>query len=699
MSADRITDALLNSINKSIRNEAKEFEWETYFRTWFREAGTPCFFLFKKNLSVTNTQYVELFSLLETYCRDSETGEVKRQILFHTTEQMKVSVTDVMNNLLDVAPSERKAQIKEFVKTYREVFGSTFAVNMFYNSCAVFLPPGIEIDLDRICADAGYIHSAGHSIFIRNLKKAKLKDFEASVQAHLNGMAEESLPVPFVVYAHEDFSEFDKESHDQISRGIDGTKLYVEKMSMGSNRLAQIIQDMRVRFKGRLDIPEAGSYKKSHQFANANTIWLIGDRSVAPLNTVNPGVDRYYICYQQRSKNDNPFFYFDENKPAWKSHTTMPHSLTAALINSTRPHQPETTICDPFGGTGTTWFEVKRLGLPATIRCSDLSPIMKLLVSDNLQFFLMPKNSLSTLGDQLRAVLAAVKRDGILDDRQSSLPLNSFQEDGTGAMSYSYAVRLLNDLKHDQPLEDQEFNFSQVFVEDFSRQSFVTRLVFYVVLRAELRYQGGYKRKATKFDRAFEKSLTELLEQTDKLHQLRNKVEDRATSNFGSYLTFRGTYSSVIVPSFITRSPESFKSDLAAEIAVKDACDLKPGSLDIIVCDPPYGFNTTEDRNDLAHLYSRYLDSALLALREHGHLIVCLPAESYTGRDLPYCTYGKLVSNQILVKAHKLGKHVFVPGRSLPHRMLVPPYYWEADRALRRVILHFRVSASEHQTR
>jgi len=598
---------------------------------------------------------------------------------------MKATVTDVINNLLDVPESDREAQVGEFCRTYREIFASTFAVNMFYNSCAVFVPPGININLDRICADAGYIHSAGHSVFIRNLKKARQKDFEASVHTHLSSLPTEGFPVPFVVFAHEDFSEDDKDSRDQINRGIEGTKLFIEKMSMGSNRLAQIIQDMRRQFKGRLDIPEPGSYK-SHKFEKSKAMWLICDRSVAPINTVNPGSERYYICYQQQSKNDNAFFYFDENKPAWKSHTTMPHSLTAALINATRPHADGIAICDPFGGTGTTWFEVKRLGLAATVRCSDLSPIMKLLVEDNLKFFLMNRSDLSIIHDQLHTVVEAVKKDGAHDGQQISLELNS------ESAPYSYAVRLLNDLKVDQPLEDQEFSFSPAFVENLARQHYFTRLVFYVVLRAELRYQGGFKRKATRFSKAFEKSLNELLHQTMQLLGLRHKVDDRAVTNCGSYLTFRGTYSSVIVPSLITELPASFTTALAGEILIEDACDLAPSSVDVIVCDPPYGFNTTEDRNELARLYSRFLDSAILALREHGHLIVCLPAESYTGRDLPYCTYGNLVSNQILVKAHKLRKKIFVPGRSLPHRMLVPPYYWEAERALRRVVLHFRVS-------
>ena len=238
-----------------------------------------------------------------------------------------------------------------------------------------------------------------------------------------------------------------------------------------------------------------------------------------------------------------------------------------------------------------------------------------------------------------------------------------------------------------------------MLVESLGHKPYLIRLLFYIVLRAELRNQGGYKRRAITFEKAFEKSLNEIASQLEKLIRLRGHIEDGQTQNFGSYLSFRGTYSPVLVPSFITRAKDSFNSEIAAEVSVRDACNLDPGSLDIVICDPPYGFNTTEDGNELADLYSRFIDAALLALREHGHLIICLPAESYTGRDLPYCTYSKLVSNQVLVKAHKLGKHVFLPGKSLPHRMLAPPYYWEAERALRRVLLHYRISASEHQFR
>ena len=213
-------------------------------------------------------------------------------------------------------------------------------------------------------------------------------------------------------------------------------------------------------------------------------------------------------------------------------------------------------------------------------------------------------------------------------------------------------------------------------------------------LRAEHRYQGGFRRHAVTFEKAFEKSLAELLEQSALLQALREKVDGDTAKQRGTFLTARGTYSPVVVPSLIVDGRLS-EAVLQAEVAIRDACDLEQDSMDVIICDPPYGFSTTEDREALATLYSRFFDAALLAFREHGHLIVCLPSESYTGRDLPYCTYSKLVSNQILAKADRLGKHLFAPGRSIPHRMILPPYYWEAERALRRVILHYRFSSSQ----
>ena len=473
--------------------------------------------------------------------------------------------------------------------------------------------------------------------------------------------------------------------------------MYLDKMSMGVHSLAQIVQDMRETFAGKLDIPPPGPYNISHNFKKSRTLWLICDRSLSQSNPMSAGNERYYICYEQVAMNNNPFFFFDENKPAWKSHTTLPHSLTAALINASRPLPDGAKLCDPFVGTGTTWFEAKRLALKAGIRCSDLSPASVLMVKDNLEFFLMDEAGLSKLRSKLCEINEAVKNDRKAppsEHPQAALDFGLQPKELSGAEPYLYAVTLLNDLKHDQPNADQEFNLTPEFVGRLASLAPIARFLFYVVLRAELRYQGSYKRKSVTFDKAFTNSLDELLNQIEQLIEVRNAIETRACSHHGNYVVYQGKYSTVVIPALMLVSYDELRRTIEAEVNVGNAHDLEPESLDLIICDPPYGFNTTEDKTSLAEIYSKFLDSALTALREKGHLIICLPAESYTGRDLPYCTRSTLVVNQVLIKAQALGKQIYLPARSIPSRVFAPPYYWEAERALRRVILHFRVSTA-----
>ena len=303
-----LKNLLAACIEKSLAEDTHDFQWNAFFRQWFREKGTPCFFLFKRHLGVTNAQYVELFSLLEANCIDVATTKIKQQLLFHTTAQMKATIVDSISMLLDVPVEHRKAQTIAFAERYCELFASTVVVDMFYCSCAVFVPPTVSVDLFQVCADAGYVHSVGQSVYVRNIKKARKNDFYSNLEQHLKTVPSSELPVPFVVYAHEDFSGYDKEAREQIGRGIEHTKLYLEKMSMGGYRLAQVVHDMRKHFDERLNIPEPGPYDQVHNFEKSRTLWLICDRSVSAGNPMTPGSERYYICYEQIAKNDSPFF-------------------------------------------------------------------------------------------------------------------------------------------------------------------------------------------------------------------------------------------------------------------------------------------------------------------------------------------------------------------------------------------------------
>jgi tRNA G10 N-methylase Trm11 len=61
--------------------------------------------------------------------------------------------------------------------------------------------------------------------------------------------------------------------------------------------------------------------------------------------------------------------------------------------------------------------------------------------------------------------------------------------------------------------------------------------------------------------------------------------------------------------------------------------------LDLIVTDPPYGFNTNENKFKLGHLYQQMIRTFLSALTNHGQLVIAVPEWSHTGRQMPAFTY------------------------------------------------------------
>jgi hypothetical protein len=228
--ASTISDLFAESIITSIDTEKNEFIWEKFFMRWFRGHGKPCYFIFRKHLGVTNTQYVELFSLIQSLSSISGTKEISDCFLFRTADDLKTTLTETINSLLDEDESKREQMIKGFAVNYSDAFSRTAAIDLFYCSCAVFLPPGIDINLEKLCAQSGYVHSAGYSIYIRNIKKARKHDLIQSITSYLQTSGAQR-PIPFVVYSHEDFDGYDDGASDQIRRGIDSLKhLYLPQL-------------------------------------------------------------------------------------------------------------------------------------------------------------------------------------------------------------------------------------------------------------------------------------------------------------------------------------------------------------------------------------------------------------------------------------------------------------------------------------
>lgn len=680
---------LVNILTKSI--ESNEFKPDKFFLHWFREYGHPYFFLFKKNLSVTNISHPELFSLIRQHLYITSTRHHAHEPLFHTTAAFTQAIQSIVRPIverLQFTPQD----LWKTAELYWPILEQSVIVTQFFTSCAVLLPPHLDLDVLNICAESGYVYDCGHSLFVRKISKATELHFFEAIDRHLIRYPDYQGKLQFVPFSREDFADDQNVAYmqDAMQNGIEGVKMRVEKLHMRNTSLPQVFRHMEERYKGRLIFREAGPYRKMHPESSDTTLWLITDRSVNNANPTTPGGESYYICYQELYYNDSPFHVFDENKPAWTAHNTIPHTLLGAMINITKPwsSDKETVIQDPFAGTGTTWLECEKY---QRIRCiaSDINPLFPTLLEDNIAFFSMSQLELADYIGQLRQLLVILVP---LASRHST-------ESGDGDLLidvgdlrfppvYRVAVELVDQLSVGKVRPILSFDFSPDIAARIRSFSFFGRLVFYLALRAELQYQSAIIRGATGRVAGFVKAAKYLIGEIESSLEWHGRAVHSVEAS-KTFSLFPGHYakSCGIGGSRLRESRD--KARAHEDIGVCDARLLKEASCDVLVTDPPYGFNTEEGLMELAELYGEVILAMVAAVRDDGHIVLCLPSKTFSGRPLPTCTASQIVTAQVLRSADRLGKAVYSPSRSrLP--MSVPPYYW-VSQALQRSILHFRI--------
>jgi hypothetical protein len=336
----KVRDALIKTLEKSFEKEpsqrgGRRFSSSKFFKRWFTSDGTAYHFLFKKNLRVTNIQFAELISLIRCHARPKDGTEIG-ELQFVTTNRFR----NWLDSIISTFNAEKdKKPLRHIVDLYGSIIARTIIVDPHFTSSFVCVSKYLELDLLPICAYSGYIHSCGRNVFIRKIDKTKKEHLFESLDVFLKRYTKKANKIFFAVYAHEDFSSFDRSDESNLRDGLDEVKIHVEKFFMGQERLVSVLREMKTRYNGRLEIPDPGDFREKHEeFRNHKgvdpnrTLWLIRDYSIEG-KTLKQGGDEYFICYEQMWKNENPFHVFDENKPAWISHTTIPHTLLGAMIN------------------------------------------------------------------------------------------------------------------------------------------------------------------------------------------------------------------------------------------------------------------------------------------------------------------------------------------------------------------------------
>jgi len=164
-----LSQALSDSIKRG-QLDRQTFAYR-FFEYWFRQDGSCFFFLFKKNLRVTNIQFGELYALIRANLTFLDQQEPPHLRL--------LSVPEFLASLRRITETFKVAARRErlFVAhSYAQEFGQTLVIDPLFGSCLVYLPPLLRLNLERICGESGYIHSCGVNLFSQFAYNTRTED-------------------------------------------------------------------------------------------------------------------------------------------------------------------------------------------------------------------------------------------------------------------------------------------------------------------------------------------------------------------------------------------------------------------------------------------------------------------------------------------------------------------------------------------
>lgn len=672
-------DASRNSAPPSPRTPEQAFE-ELYPTT------KRLFFLFKQGFKKTNLQAAEFFALLRTYTK-SKSSPVGSALHFLSYEE---AMEMIRESLLQTERSTPDQVLRARKRLNAHLENKIIAI-FHMTSAVVHVPTHMSVMLEEMCAASGYIHSCGDLVFTGNTKTVEKTLFSAAILDAIDRNSTEERKCLLVPYCHEDFSGRDKDKTLFLHNGLDDVKMHINKAYLRQDPLHQVLTDI-VNCRPASVCMAPSDYRKSKSYFQGHfpksqmvTLWVISDFGYS-VPALNPSNERFLICYRQRFKNENLYHIYEENKPAWASHTTLPHTLAGAMINVVRPWLPKgAQICDPFSGSGTIFLEAQKF---TDLQCTacDKSALARVMLSDNIAFFSSEVGELSSLSGELQSFRKA--REAIYPhgkgrpSREIAALKRIAEVVGVWSSKCDDDFLMLSQ-------EDVDWGISRVGAQ------LVDRVALYCALRASVRGRVTVQRQeedwADVFDREIEALIGQIDNHIDELEGVKHRFLESGSS------LVEGSYSPGILPP----KPYESRIDLfgSGAFQLQEVAKLPKATFDAVICDPPYGFNTETDPSAAAifaeELVSKVVDSVKPG---GGQIVMAAPRFSLSGREIPLHLRSDYLGRAVLDYCVKTGRQCWKPAMIMPCPLsdhIQAPYYWRSEKALVRRILHFWVKPSE----
>ena len=714
--------------------------------------------LFHKNLSVTNTSLLEVVSLLRLNTNHTKDRTIRTFDFFSDEQytrffkflwQSSAPATPLPTEADAIACMERTAS--DFVDKYRYIFETTIIMNIFFTSALIHIPKSLKTNVRNVAYEAGYIHSIGPALFVRNIEKAREGQLLERIRSFL--AAEKSHPVFVTPYADEFFSPHEKDTPVSIRNGLDGVRLQLRKHYIDGKPLLDFLGTLPPRFNNAVIVPKGFAHYQTerresitkHAATEKCSMWFITDASITHQcdeQYAARGHEIYLIVYAQYFLNDNQFIAMKERKPGWYASVTLPHTLSIACINIARPHLPKKSpvILDPFCGSGTTLIDAALRIPDATVIGFDRERLAIRAIEDNLEFFSLNANAIQNLIEHIEPVIAELKNGSLASYRETTegwqrdltklAPVNLQEASPKGrfllalALIYSELENARAALAATQSQENvtlikllADRGFSEKFHEVMnSPNQLAYRILVYAIWRAlalgTFSLRGDSSDISSIIAPELERLIREFKYVAAALGRITHATDDEG-KHASAFQSSAGLYSSAgtVRPQAVEklraslnkyRSKEFDASKIGKEIRsgmhlvqVGNSVDLLRDihrKVDLIVTDPPYGFNTVEGgSSELRQLFVDLIPACIDALRPGGQMLLVLPAFARNGRQIPFFeTQGMLVREIISAGARsKRNFKQFVETFPGDKRLFDFPLYWKSASVLERRIIRF----------
>ena len=461
---------------------------------------------------------------------------------------------------------------------------------------------------------------------------------------------------------------------------------------------------------------------------------------------------RYFVCFIQEFRNAHQLFEIDESKPGWTQPVTLPHTLSAAMYNIARGELRKASrsisILDPFFGCGTTYFEAARRREKITFHAFDLYDPNRIAFETNCEFLSLTPEKKEKLAQDIASLIAPVTPEAAWSDQRAAIenvrksgdyslhsnigiPLARLRterkksNDIDFVQKFQMAVAVAEDL-FGSALDEVDrqgwsfgalrnissFTFPPDAIEQLRLLSFEERLLFFVCWKSFISnlYQF-YAAKGNRHEVITQVVLGELGKLHFRIGRLLLIEKPTLVESRESFDLARGMYSIKTRSRFLPHDDRiqyeiADIRDLAKKYKSKRKNDGKKDleKYDIVISDPPYGFNVSIHDKDLTipEIYTSFIDLSLRAVKNGGQVIFCVPVQPMNGQPLPFYMTADFIVKQFLLSARNANKKLRVPvsgplvagqtsGIASAADQFLTPYYWESERALRRAVVHFQV--------